>query len=182
MRLLISIADFPGIVPFSVNINALLVDPHIRDAQTFDVKLGAELYGQLDAALQAVLPEFNPDEFDTAEFQAAAITAGWADTKLATLWHSAVRPLLVCHAARRMMLWHGAHITANGLETISDVGHMPVSTAVRSELRSDMQAKCSHYEALLLPALRAYQPIATPGTCSPSRRRTTKGGLKTYTA
>jgi hypothetical protein len=182
MRLLISIADFPGIVPFSVNIDPLLVDPHIRDAQTFDVKLGTALYAKLDEALQLTQPEFSPDEFDTQEFKAAAATAGWADDKLASLWYSAVRPLLVCHAARRMMLWHGAHITPNGLETISDVGHMPISTAVRAELRSDLQAKCSHYEALLLPALRSYQPITTPSTCGTSRRRPTRGGLKTHTA
>ena len=179
MKLLISIADFPDFTPFSKNISAHLVTPHIRDAQTFDVKLGAALYEQLELALSAVQPEFIPTEFDTAEFFTSATNAGWPDPKLATLWYSVVRPLLVSHAARRMMLWHGLHITPDGAESTAE---RPISPQERAALRADLQAKCSHYESLLTAALRTYLPTTSPATCTTTRRRPTHGGLRTFTA
>jgi hypothetical protein len=177
MRLLISIADFADFTAFSKNIGGQLADPYIRDAQTFDVKLGADLYGKLEAALDLVQPEFKPDEFASPDFATRANVAGWADLKLAELWYSAVRPLLVCHSARRMLLWHGLHITPNSAELTTD---RPISSQQRAELRADLQTKCGHYEALLAVALRAYLPATTPTTCGTTRRRRpTTGGLTT---
>jgi hypothetical protein len=176
MKLLISIADFKHFVPFSGNIAPLLVEPYIRQAQSEDVKLGRDLYAKLELALDAVMPEFSPDEFESEEFPDSATGAGWTDTKLAILWYTAVRPLLVYHAARRMLLWHGLHVTPNALEQTTD---RPVSTAQRAELRANLTAQCSHYESVLAGALRAYLPATTPTTCGATRRRPTTGGLTT---
>lgn len=180
-RLLINIGDFPDFVPFSVHIAPLLVTPHIRDAHTFDVGplLSTALWLQLETELDTVMPEFNPAEFASSEFLTTTVQAGWITPALAALWYDAVRPLLVCESARRMLLWHGAHVTANGVETISDVGHMPVSGATRTELRSDLQAKCSHYRARLTARLGPFAPLVS--TCGPGRRRRPgAGGLTTY--
>lgn len=149
MELLITLADFGAYVPFSPNIDPLLVEPHVRDAQTFDV------WPLLPVALRTEL---------------ASPVASWPvkETKLFTDF---VKPLLVCTAADRMLLWHGLHITPNGAETISDLGHQPISQAQRAQLRADLQAKAAHYQGQLETALRlAYPPTA--GTCGgrPARR------------
>jgi hypothetical protein len=175
-RLLISLADFPDFVPFSVNIGAHLVDPHIRDAQTFDVALPAAVYAALDTALGVVLPEFKPSDFDGAEFATTAAVAGWTDLPLAALWYAAVRPLLVLHAARRMLLWHGLHITPNGAEITVN---QPISGQQRTELRADLQAKANQYEAVLAGALRTYLPV-TPTVCGATRRRRNSGGFSSH--
>jgi hypothetical protein len=140
------------------------------------VKLPSALWKDLEAALDAVTGEFAPNEFESQEFFTESEAAGWTDPKLATLWYTAVRPLLVCHAARRMLLWHGLHITPNAAEITTD---RPVSTAQRTEMRSDLQAQCSFYEAQLAPALRAYLPAAPITSCGAIRRQPTHGGLKT---
>jgi hypothetical protein len=176
MKLLVSITDFPPYVPFSVNIAPLLVEPYILRAQTQDVRLPSAIWKALETALDAVAGEFAPNEFDSAEFFTEAQAAGWVDMKLAALWYTAVRPLLVCHAARRMLLWHGLHITPNAAEITTD---RPVSAAQRTEMRSDLQAQCSFYEAQLQVALRAYQPTNTNAVCVSTRRQPTHGGLKT---
>ena len=169
-RLLISLSDFPDYVPFSVNIDALLVTPHIRSAQTFDVEplLGESQWDDLEQALLAVTPEYQPLEFDSAEFLVEAVQAGWPDPRLARLWFAGVRPLLVCESARRMLLWHGAHVTPNGLETISDVGHMPVSNAQRTELRADLEKQCQYYRTRLATAQRAAYPTTSCSSCKPA--------------
>lgn len=154
MSNLVTLADFPAYVPFSANIGAHLVDPHIREAQTFDV------WPLLPGALQTAL---------------AAAKADWLPAELA-LFDDFVKPLLVTEAARRMLLWHGLHITPNGAETVSDVGHMPISNVQRTELRADLQAKANHYRARLEAALRLAYP--SPGTtCGVVRRRRGHGGM-----
>ena len=160
MRLLISLADFPDFVPFSVHIAEALVSPHIRDAQTFDV--GPLLPVLTWQALVAALD--------------GGPVAGWTEPALAALWSNGVRPLLVSESARRMLLWHGAHVTPNGLETVSDIGHAPVSGQQRAELRADLQAKCAHYRARLASALRTYAPTTTT-SCNRPVRRPGSGGL-----
>lgn len=154
-QLLISLADFPAFVPFSVNIGAQLVEPHIRDAQTFDV------LPLLPAAVVATLTS------DPAQW-------GAADTDFFTNY---VRPLLVLEAARRMLLWHGTHVTGAGLEDLaSDMGRSPASQQRRTTLSADLAGKCSHYRALLQTALRTYAPAPTP-TCGPRRARPDNAGL-----
>lgn len=154
--LLITLADFPDFVPFSINIAGLLVKPHIRDAQTFDV--------------WPVLPV-------AARTDLEAPAANWSDATKA-LFGAFVRPLLVCEAARRMLLWHGAHVTPAGLETISEMGHAPVSGATRTELRADLQAKCAYWRARLETAVAAAYPRAGTTSCTTSRsRRAGHGGL-----
>ena len=93
-----------------------------------------------------------------------------------------VRPLLVCEAFRRMLPWHGHHVTANGIEAISDVGHQPISASVRAELRGDILAKGTYYRHRLLTALATYRGTALPATAcsSPGRRRAGSGGTKSY--
>ncbi|MGI4884282.1 MAG: hypothetical protein ACRYFR_04915 [Janthinobacterium lividum] len=180
-KLLISLADFPAYVPFSVNTGAHLVDPHIRRAQVEDVGplLSKAQWDALDLALEAVAPEFAPEEFDSAEFFEEAAESGWENPALASLWYGGIRPLLVTEAARRMLLWHGLHITPNGAETVSDVGHMPISNAQRTELRSDLAASATFYRARFEIARRAAFPLAAATCCgTPTRRRPTRGGFQ----
>lgn len=167
MMLLISLADFADFTAFSTNISPALVTPYIREAHTFDVRLPAAVRDALEKELRAVLPEFNPDEFDTAEFLTTATTAGWTNLKLARLWYEAIRPLLVLESARRMLLWHGLHITPNGAESTAA---QPISTQQRAELRADLQAKANYYRPIYEAGLRHIAPIAAPTTCSASRR------------
>lgn len=156
--LLITLADFPDFVPFSVNIDESLVNPHIRDAQTM------ELWPLLPLALRAEL---------------ATPRAGWLPAT-AVLFTDFVRPLLVVESARKMLLYHGAHVTAAGLQTVSDpsIGAQPVAGAWRTELRADLAAKCTHYRSRLDGALRLAYPTTYANTCSGPRRRPTSGGLQ----
>lgn len=179
MKLLITVKDVAEFVPVSTNVSAALIEPHIRDAQTFDVRLPAGLYALLGTALADVLPEFSPEEFEGSEFDTMAAGAGWADLKLAKLWYEGVRPLLCCHAARRFITWHGTHLTPVGMEEqVQDPVRIPVSTSRRAVLSADVQAKCAHYAALLEVALRTYQGPRPAASCPPTRRRPQSGGLR----
>ncbi len=150
---LITLADFPAYVPFSVNIGTHLVDPHIRDAQTFDV------WPLLPGALRSALEAARLD---------------WTEAEI-KLFSDFVKPLLVVEAARRMLLWHGLHITPAGSEIVVA---QPISSAQRTELRSDLAAKATYYRALLDGALRlAYPPTTT--SCATPRRPLQRGGLQT---
>ncbi|MGI4736128.1 MAG: hypothetical protein ACRYG7_13205 [Janthinobacterium lividum] len=179
-RLLIGLADFPDYVPFSVNIGAHLVEPHIRDAQTFDV------WPLLPEALKTALAQPRPDPAQVAaaddlpadfplDFdEDAPAAADWsADT--ITLFTEYLRPLLVLESARRMLLWHGLHITPAGAEIKVD---QPISNQQRTELRADLAAKASQYRAKLEAALARAQP-ATSSNCGPRRSRPQHGGLRT---
>ena len=153
-NLLISLADFPEFVPFSLNIGAALVKPHIRDAQTFDV------LPLLPVAVQAVL---------TGDQQQ------WAAVDT-TFFTDFVRPLLVLESARRMLLWHGTHITPDGLEDLaSDPNRTPASQARRATLSADLASKCSYYRARLELALRTYAPRPA-GSCTPAGHRMPASG------
>lgn len=180
MKLLISILDFGLYTAFSKNIAPHLVEPYIREAQTFDVKLPAAVRAELETELATVTPEFNPAEFDTAEFETEVVTAGWANVQLAKVWYEAIRPLLVLESARRMLLIHGVHFTPNGVQTISDGGQMPISSQLRAELRADLQAKANHYRPLVEAGLRSLFTTPAPTTCGPTRRRPSSGGLTSY--
>ncbi|MGI4819878.1 MAG: hypothetical protein ACRYFV_01595 [Janthinobacterium lividum] len=173
-KLLISLADFPDYVPFSVNIGAHLVDPHIRDAQTFDVQplIPASLW----AVLAAAAPGFAEDAAPASTALPLAFTAPMpTDEELSKLWYGGVRPLLVLEAARRMLLWHGLHITPNGMELTAN---QPVSDKQRNELRADLAGKASFYSARLAICLRAYL-LPTTTTCGTPVRRRRQGGLQT---
>jgi hypothetical protein len=179
MKLLISILDFPDFTAFSKNIAATLVDPYIREAQTFDVKLPTVIREELATTLPLIDKAFKPEDFDTANFPAAAVEAGWQNPKLARVWYEGIRPLLVLESARRMLLIHGVHFTPNGVQTISDGGQMPISSQLRAELRADLQAKANHYRPFVEAGLRALSAITVPTTCGPVRRRRGHGGLQT---
>lgn len=179
---LITLADFPDFVPFSVNTDSSLVDPHIREAQTFDVEPVATLarLRAIAAELPGIATTFRPVDTDAPDFLLLAADAGWADATLARIWYVGIRPLLVCESARRMLLWHGFHVTPAGLQTVSDpsVGAQPVSGASRAELRADLASKCTHYRGRLQTALRLAYPTAYPNTCAGTRRRPGSGGLQ----
>jgi hypothetical protein len=179
MKLLISILDFADYTAFSKNISAALVEPYIREAQTFDVKLPTAVRAALETQLDAVRPSFKPDEFDGADFSTESTIAGWTDLALAKVWYEAIRPLLVLESARRMLLIHGVHFTPNGVQTISADGQMPISSQLRAELRADLQAKANHYRPLFEAGLRSLSPITVPQVCGTSRRRPSRGGLTT---
>ncbi len=160
---LITKLDLPDYVKFSVNIDDNLINPAIRDAHTFDVLplLRDVEQGNLVAYLLL-------EEVDRAAHPAHR------------LYTTAVRPLLCYEAYRRFMLDHGVHITANGAETVSDVGHQPISGAQRTEIRSDAAAKCAHFRAVLAAALHTYRgPLAGgPAACARSTRRPGRGGFQ----
>lgn len=174
MKLLIALADFADFTAFSTNINNALVTPYIREAHTFDVRLPSGVRLDLEAALPGIDPNFKPDETDAVTFDADAQAAGWTNTKLARAWYGAIRPLLVLESARRMLLWHGLHITPNGAENTAS---QPISSQQRAELRADLQAKAGHYRALYDAALRLLLPVLSP--CGTARRRAGNGGLQT---
>lgn len=158
MSNLITKADFPEFVPLSVNVGDHLINPYILDAYTFDVA------GLLTAAEWQLLQGPQP-------YQEPALVLLWA----------ALKPVWVVESFRRFFLWHGTHVTENGVETFSDGGNQPVSSARRAELKADIEAKASHYRRLLEAALRTYRGPAQPTTCtSARRRRPSDGGLKTY--
>jgi hypothetical protein len=172
-HLLISIDDFPDFLPFSVQIAPLLVEPHIRDAQTFDlwpllpVTL-REVYSQPRADWPAV--PTGVSFYQGSVFKPVAGQLG-IETVLFTDF---VRPLLVCFSGSRMMLWHGLHVTEAGMEVFSDMGRAPISPAQRATLRADVQGKATHYQGLFETALRAAYPI--PTTCGRRPRRPVGGG------
>jgi hypothetical protein len=174
MKLLISILDIADFTAFSKNTGEHLVTPYIREAQQFDVKLPAAVQAELEAELEAVQPQFKPDEFQGADFSTTATTAGWKNLALAKVWYESIRPLLALEAARRMMLWHGFHLTPNAAETTSD---RPMSKQDRAELRADLQAKASHYRPLFEAGLRSLSPITAPASCGAVRRRVSRGGF-----
>jgi hypothetical protein len=176
--MLISLADFPEYVPFSVHIAPLLVNHSIRDAHVLDVG------PMLTPELWALLEDLRAGEAEVPNTLPASLPLVFGDTpapdpRLVELWTESVRPLLVYNAARRMLLWHGVHVTANGLETMSDVDNKPASDALRTQLRADLQSKCSAYGGMLVAALRQYNPTPTTG-CHGRKRRPDVGGLKTY--
>lgn len=145
---LITITDFAGIVPFSVNIGAHLADPHIADAQALDV------LPRLPAALRTVL---------------ATPTVGWP-ADVTTLFTDHLKRVLVLEAARRMLLWHGLHITPNGCE---NTAALPITDAQRNQLRADLAAKAGHYWPALLSAAGSLYPAATTGCGTGTRRART---------
>ncbi|GGG34247.1 DUF6712 family protein [Hymenobacter glacieicola] len=155
MSQILTKADFPEFVPFSLNIGDHLLNPHIRDARTFDL-------GMLSAADWLALEQPRP----------------WQVTGLETLYQEFIRPLWVLESARRFLLWHGTHITGSGVDDIADPDHRPVSGQRRAELKADLETKCSYYRNRLDAALRAYRGAAPATTCGPARpRRRGKGGF-----
>jgi len=177
MKLLISILDFGDFTAFSKNIAEALVNPYIREAQQFDVRLPAPVRAELETELDAVLPSFKPDEFDTADFDTEAKIAGWQNLALAKVWYEGIRPLLVLEAARRMLLWHGVHITPNGAEITAE---SPASSQTLAALRADLQAKASYYRPLFEAGLRSLSTSAAPTSCGTTRRRPSRGGFTSY--
>jgi hypothetical protein len=175
MKLLITLADFADFTAFSTNIGASLVTPYIREAHTFDVKLPTAVRADLETELAGIDPAFKPEDFDTADFAVQAATAGWANTTLARLWYEAIRPLLVLESARRMLLWHGLHITPNAAEVTTD---RPISSQQRAELRADLISKASYYRPLFEAGLRSISPTSTVPTCGTPRQRPSSGGLQ----
>jgi hypothetical protein len=182
--LLLTKLDFPPFWPLSQNVADALVNPYILKAQTFDVRplLRAVEWEGFERHLPATtgLEEFVGVEFEPAEFLAAPPLSDWDDPKLAALWAGFVRPLLVTEAFRRLLLWHGTHVTPNGLETMQDVNHLPISTARRAELKADVEAERELYRGRLSAALRAYRGLSPSSTCGPTTRRPGRGGLKTF--
>ena len=177
MKLLISLADFADFTAFSTNIAPALATPYIREAQQFDVKLPAAVRAELEAELAVVQPSFKPDEFDGADFNTEANIAGWQNLALAKVWYEALRPLLVLESARRMLMWHGLHITPNAAEITTD---RPISSQQRAELRADLQAKASYYRPLVEAGLRSLSTTTAPTPCGPTRRRPSSGGFTSY--
>ena len=179
IALLISLSDFPDYVPFSVNIDASLVNPHIRTAQTMEVwpLLPLALRTELIAAVGEAEPSGEAGEFYGAEFYTPSASVLVA---LPDIFREHVRPLLVVESAREMMLWHGLHITPAGAQTISDpsIGAQPISGQQRTELRANLATKCTQYRARLETALRLAYPNSYSNTCSGARRRPTSGGLQ----
>jgi len=175
MKLLITLTDIAAFTAFSTNIGAHLVTPYIREAQTFDVKLPVLVRAELEAELPTINPLFKPEEFEAVNFPQEAVAAGWANPKLARAWYEAIRPLLALEAARRMLLWHGLHITPAGCENGSA---LPITDGQRAALRADLQAKAMHYRALYEAALHTLAPITSPAGCAPTRRRPSNGGLR----
>lgn len=188
MFLLLSKSDFPAFVPFSLNIGAHLVEPHIRAAQRFDLRLPGLLTRDEMQALEAnsekyARTEFDNLEFDPREFLAELLETEWDDKPLYTLFMGFVRPLHVFEAFRRLLVWHGHHVTPNGLEVITDDSHKLVSASVRTELRNDILTQANYYRNALQLALRTYRGAAVPTTCGPLRRRRQAGlgGTQHYT-
>jgi hypothetical protein len=175
MKLLITLADFADFTAFSTNISPALVTPYIREAHTFDVKLPLAVRTDLETQLADVDSAYKPEDFDTADFATAAATAGWANTTLARLWYEAIRPLLVLESARRMLLWHGLHITPNAAESTTD---RPISSQQRAELRADLISKASYYRPLFEAGLRSIAPAPMVPTCGVRRARPSSGGLQ----
>lgn len=161
MSYLITKLDFPEFVPLSVNVADNLINPYIRDAYTFEV---ARLLTAAEWAL---------------------VTAALAPDAVAApgellLW-AALKPVWVLESFRRFFLWHGTHVTENGVETFSDGGNQPVTGARRAELKADIEAKASHYFLLLDSALRTYRGTVLTTSCSTTtRRRRSQGGLTTH--
>ena len=164
MTLLITKADLPNYTKISRNISDLLLNPAIRDAHVFDV-----------------LPLLSEAEVGNLAAYLATDLADRPQHPAHTLYTTAVRPLLCYETYRRFMLDHGVHLTENGAETISDLGHQPITTAQRTEIRADAAAKCAHYRAVLAGALRTYRgPSYQAPTCGASTtRRPGNGGLRT---
>jgi hypothetical protein len=154
---LITKADLPDYTKLSANVADALVNPAIRDAHTFDVLLHLSEVEQANLVGYLAL-----DETDRAQHPAHK------------LYTEAVRPLLCYETYRRFLLDHGVHVTPNAVEVTTD---RPVSNQQRAEMRADAAAKCSHYQAVLASALRAYRGI---NTCSTNRNRLpSSGGLRT---
>ncbi|UOQ53041.1 DUF6712 family protein [Hymenobacter cellulosivorans] len=182
-QLLITKYDLPEFWPVSTNISDELVNPYIGKAQTFDVRplLTAQEWAGLERNLGNGTSEFPGIEVDPAEFLAAPPATSWDEDKLAALWAGFIRPLLATETFRRMILWHGTHITQNGVETLSDGSNQPISAARRAELKADVEAERNLYIGRLQAALRAFRPATAPTICGASaRRRPGRGGLKTF--
>jgi hypothetical protein len=153
MSNLITIADFAGVVPFSVNIGAHLVAPHIADAQELDV--------------WPLLP-------DALRTELAKPRAGWLPAVEKLFTDHLIR-LLVLESARRMLLWHGLHITPNGAENTAS---LPITDQQRTQMRADLQAKAEHNRPAVIAAIAVLYP-PTAASCGNHNRRPGNGGLRT---
>lgn len=181
--LLITLHDFPEFWPVSTNIAEELVNPYVLKAQTFDVRplLTADEWAGLVRNQARSAGEFPGLEFSPEEFLASPPPTEWDDDALAALWVGFVKPLLVTESFRRQMLWHGTHITQNGLETFFDQNSQPVSSARRAELKADVESARNLYASRLNAALRAYRGATAPTSCAPAaRRRPRRGGARTF--
>jgi hypothetical protein len=167
MSYLITKHDFPEFVPLSVNVADNLVNPYIRDAFTFEVS------GLLTAAEWLLVQAALVPAQEPAEEAPAVVDYGQE------LW-AALKPVWVLESFRRFLLWHGTHITSNGVETIANDGNQPVSSARRVELKADIEAKASHYRRLLEAVLRTYRGVPAATSCRPTYRRPSSGGLTTH--
>lgn len=179
MILFISKTDLPDFVKFSANIADNLINPDIRDAHEFDV---LPLLSTSETAALLVYRALD------AEQMAAYLALSSEDQALSPihrphLLYPAVRGLLCHETYRRFLFSHGVHITPNGAELVSDVGHTPISALQRTELKNDAEGKCAIYRSKLAAALRIYQgPSAFTSCHRTNQRRPGRGGAKFFSA
>lgn len=117
-------ADFPEFLTFSQNIDALNIDPHIKDAFKFDVKsklgsLATDLYNYVP--VNTYTPPYANNNY-----------TGETKPQLVQFYFDFVLHWWVLLSARRFLQIHGYNITQFGLTKMTDSTFEQLTPAERS--------------------------------------------------
>lgn len=132
--------DFQQYVKFSANIPARDVDYQCKDAQEFDV---------MPLLPVAVITGNNM----MTDIEVALFESPVTKQELVSLYNDFVKPLLVCKAYARYLLWAGRNVSQFGLRVNNEDTSIEVSDKARGELIADVEHKCNVYLSRLLKEL-----------------------------
>lgn len=119
---LVTKSDFISVVQFTENISDRILDFHISDAENFD---------------------FVP-RVSAAFYAAVQISASPAN-EMTDFRENFVKPLIVCYAFQRYLLWAGRSVTQYGLVQIKEDTSDAITRQDRADLINDIKSKANVY-------------------------------------
>lgn len=162
--MLISKSDIKEYVQFTLNIENRIIDPSIKDAQEYDLRVvvGDTMYFQFlndfdTTNLQnwAIATAYLTNDFviygnkvykaltNTTGDQPDISPAEWVENELGTFFITFIKPFLVFKAFARFMTWVGRNITQYGLREMNEETSNPVDEEGRQVLIVDIKGKAS---------------------------------------
>ena len=150
-------------VTLSENIDDLLIDTFIRDAQEFDtisvfpIALLNAISLNVEARIQQwkrtetysvgsiVYYESPPDKFYftclTINTDSQPPNVNWEDNELMNFYRNYLQPFIAYSFYYRFIAYHGAHITESGITEIVGEGVQTISDRRRGEILGDIKSK-----------------------------------------
>ena len=152
MSLLINKDDIDGYRSISENISEVeLLEPHIRDAQEFDLK------PLLDCSDEEFLQAIIDNQTTYADLIAK------------------IKPVLVYFSYARFLSNHGIHVTPTGVVTKKNADSEPVSEAQLSRIINQAESSALVYQKRLIDHLEDNKTTYTLWKCSSSAGRRKSG-------